>query len=333
MANNSDNTADNTAENTADGGIKTDNAFRRIDPYGIYPEPTYSGAISFMRRKFSRDLDGIDVAVTGVPLDTATTNRPGTRFGPRGIRIESTELAWNRPYNWDFDPLDILAVVDYGDCYFDHGRPENMPAAVEAHITEILETDTAVLTLGGDHFLTYPVLCAHAKKHGPLALLHFDAHSDTWEDPDPQRIDHGTMFYHAAKTGVIDTDVSVQVGLRTHNPDTLGITVLDANAVHEMGPLAIAEKIKQVLGDRKVYFTIDIDCLDPAFAPGTGTPVVGGMTPHQALTIMRNLEGIKVVGMDVVEVSPPYDVSGVTALAGATFAYEQLALYAAAWKR
>jgi agmatinase len=314
-------------------GIDNDGAFRRRDPYGLYPEPTYGGAVSFMRRRYTRDLDGIDVAVTGIPFDTATTNRPGTRFGPRGIRAESSNLAWAQPYNWDFDPFDHLAVVDYGDCYFDHGRLQDAPKAIEDHVSEILDGGAAALCLGGDHFVTYPILRAHAARHGPLALLHFDAHSDTWYDADATRVDHGTMFYHAVKEGVIDETVSVQVGLRTHNPDTLGLTVLDANKVHEVGPLAIAQEIKRITGDRKVYFTIDIDCLDPAFAPGTGTPVVGGMTPHQALTIIRNIAGIKVVGMDVVEVAPPYDVAGITALAGATFAYEHLALYAAAWKR
>lgn len=323
--------AKNTTIDTAndEGAAAIDSAFRRTDPFGLHSEPTYSGAASFLRCKYTRDLDGVDVAVTGVPLDTATTNRPGTRFGPRAVREQSTQLAWNRPYNWSFQPLDELAVVDYGDCFFDLGNQAAMPAAIEAHITEILDAGAAVLTLGGDHFMTYPVLRAHAKKHGPLALLQFDAHSDTWKDEDPTRIDHGTMFYHAVQEGTIDPAVSAQVGIRTVNDDTLGITVIDANWVHEHGPKAAAERIKQVLGDHPVYLTFDIDGLDPAFAPGTGTPVIGGLTPYQSMTIIRHLEGINLVGMDVVEVSPPYDVAGITALAGATLAYELLALYAA----
>ena len=317
-------------EDERDGGIarSIDNAFRRKDPFGLSSEPTYAGATSFMRCKYTRELDGIDVAVTGVPLDTAVTNRPGTRFGPRAIRQESTHIAWNRPYNWDFQPFDVIAVADYGDCYFDLGHLENMPAAVEAHITEILDTDTAVLTLGGDHFLTYPVIKAHAKKHGPVALLQFDAHTDTWYDEDQTRIDHGTMFYHAVKEGVIEPSHSAQVGIRTVNEDSLGITIIDANHVHEHGPTATAAKIRQVVGDHPVYLTFDIDGLDPAFAPGTGTPVIGGLTPYQAMTMLRELAGINLVGMDVVEVSPPFDSGGVTALAGATIAYELLALYA-----
>ncbi|MGI9415642.1 MAG: agmatinase [Hyphomicrobiales bacterium] len=314
------------------GGHDIDNGFRRTDPYGLHMEPTYSGATSFMRRKYSRDLDGIDVAVTGVPLDTATTNRPGTRFGPRAIRTESSNIAWARPYNWDFEPFEKLAVVDYGDCYFDHGHLKDVPAAIEAHIAEILDAGTAALTLGGDHFLTYPVIRAHAAKHGPVALVQFDAHTDTWHDEDQTRIDHGTMFYHAVQDGTIDPEVSVQVGIRTYNSDTLGITVVDANAVHENGPKAAAARIREVVGDRPVYLTFDIDCLDPAFAPGTGTPVIGGLTPYQAMTTLREMAGINLVGMDVVEVSPPFDVAGVTALAGATLAYEMLALYCYAQK-
>lgn len=309
-----------------DDGI--DAAFRRSDPFGLPHEPTYSGATSFLRCKYTRDLEGVDVAVTGVPLDTATTNRPGTRFGPRAIREQSTQIAWQYPYNWGFQPLDEIAVVDYGDCYFDHGKLDEMPAAVEAHISTILDAGAAALTLGGDHFLTYPVIRAHAKKHGPVALLQFDAHTDTWKDEDKTRIDHGTMFYHAVKEGAIDPKVSAQVGIRTVNEDTLGITILDANKVHAEGPEAIAAQIRETVGDHPVYLTFDIDGLDPAFAPGTGTPVIGGMTPYQAMTILRNLEGINLVGMDVVEVSPPYDVAGITALAGATLAYELLALYA-----
>ena len=323
--------ADNSYKTASgDPGHEVDNAFRRKDPFGLHMEPTYAGAISFMRRKYTRDLDGIDVAVTGVPLDTAVTNRPGTRFGPRAIRAESSNIAWARPYNWDFEPFEKLAVADYGDCYFDHGHLKDAPAAIEAHITEILDAGAAALTLGGDHFLTYPVIRAHAAKHGSIALVQFDAHTDTWYDEDQTRIDHGTMFYHAVQDGTIDPKVSAQVGIRTHNSDTLGITVIDANFVHENGPKAAAARVREVVGDRPVYLTFDIDCLDPAFAPGTGTPVIGGLTPYQAMTALRELAGINLVGMDVVEVSPPYDAAGVTALAGATLAYEMLALYCCA---
>ena len=205
-----------------------DNAIKRESLYGTTPEPTYAGVTSFMRRKYVTDLKGVDVAVTGVPLDTATTNRPGARFGPRAIRNASTIMAWEKPYGMEFDPFDKLAVADVGDCVFDHGKPQSVPDAIEAHASNIIEQGPALLTLGGDHFVSYPLLKAHARKHGaPLSLLHFDAHSDTWHDED-DRIDHGTMFYWAARNGIVDPASSVQIGLRTENPDTLGFNIIDA---------------------------------------------------------------------------------------------------------
>ena len=304
-----------------------DNAFTAEDLYGTSTEPMFAGALSFVRRRYSRDLTDADLAVMGVPLDTATTNRPGARFGPRAVRAASTNIAWARHWPWEFDPFERMAVVDYGDCLFDSGRPESVPATIEAAAQTILANDTALLTLGGDHFISYPLLRAHAEKHGPLSLLHFDAHSDTWEDEDG-RIDHGTMFYHAAKEGLVDPARSVQVGLRTTNDKTLGFNILDANAVHAQSAMEIAQKIRGILGDHKVYLTFDIDCLDPAFAPGTGTPVCGGLATHTALEIVRSLRGINLVGMDLVEVAPAYDVGEITALAGATLALDFICLYA-----
>ncbi len=305
-----------------------DLALTRDSLYGTISEPTYAGATSFLRRKYTQDLQGVDIVVTGVPLDTATTNRPGTRFGPRAIRAASTIMAWQRPYGTTSDPLDKLAVIDYGDCFFDFGRPELMPAAIEEHAQKIIDAGPALLTLGGDHFITYPILKAHAKKFGtPLSLLHFDAHSDTWADEEG-RVDHGTMFWHAAKEGIVDPQHSVQIGLRTTNDDTLGFNVLDGPWVHENGIDAVIKEAKKHLGDRPVYLTFDIDCLDPSYAPGTGTPVCGGLTTHQAISIIHGLAGINLVGMDLVEVAPAYDVGEITALAGATLAMEMINLYA-----
>jgi agmatinase len=307
---------------------KSDYAITRESLYGTTPEPTYAGVTSFMRRKYTRDLSGVDVAVTGIPLDTATTNRPGARFGPRGIRSASSIMAWEKPYGMEFDPFDKLAVVDVGDCLFDFGRPEKVPDEIEAHAFDIISEGPALLSLGGDHFVAYPILKAHARKFGaPLSLLHFDAHSDTWADKD-DRIDHGTMFYWAAKYGIVDPATSVQIGLRTTNPDTMGFNVLDAPWVHEHGIDAVVESARAVLGDRPVYVTFDIDCLDPSYAPGTGTPVCGGLTSHQAMSILRGLKGINIVGMDVVEVAPAYDIGEITALAASHIAMEMLYLYA-----
>ncbi|MEO4047076.1 agmatinase [Pseudomonas sp. CAU 1711] len=315
-----------------DHAFDNDQAITRPSLYGTSAEPTYAGITSFMRRRYTRDLQGVDLVVSGVPFDTATTNRPGSRFGPRAIRAASIQSAWARHYPWEFDPFDLLACIDYGDCHFDHGTPQETPAVIEAHAERILEAGCAMLTLGGDHFISYPLLKAHAKKHGQLALIHFDAHSDTWPDEEGRRIDHGTMFYHAAREGLVDPACSVQVGLRTTNDDVMGFAVLDARQVNRSTPEQIAELIRARVGDRPVYLTFDIDCLDPAFAPGTGTPVCGGLSSHQALEILRGLRGINLVGMDVVEVAPPYDNAEVTALAGATLAMEMICLYAARHK-
>ena len=182
-------------------------------------------------------MTGVDVAVLGVPFDTATTNRSGARLGPRAIRNASATMAWERPYGMDFDPFDKLAVVDAGDAYFDFGRPENVPGEIEEEAFKLLSAGAALLSLGGDHFISYPLIKAHVRKHGgPVSILHFDAHSDTWADEN-DRIDHGTMFWWAAKEGLVNPSTSVQVGLRTQNPDTLGFNIID-------GPLVQSQSIE-----------------------------------------------------------------------------------------
>lgn len=305
-----------------------DNAFTATSPHGsVKDSPSYAGALSFMRRKYSRDLDGIDVAVVGIPLDLATTNRPGARFGPRAVRAASIGISWERPWPWNFDPFDRLAVIDYGDCEFDAGQPDKIVAFIERYFDHILDAGAATLAIGGDHFVTYPVLRAYARKYGPVSLVHFDAHSDTWSEQ-TQRLHHGTMFYHAVKEGLVDDRRSVQIGLRTTNDEPLDFNILDARWVHARGPDAVAAEVKRIVGDRPAYLTFDIDCLDPGFAPGTGTPVCGGLSTYQALEILRGIAGINVVGMDVVEVAPAYDVGEITALAGATLAAEILCLFA-----
>ena len=304
-----------------------DHAFTTDSLYGTVVEPTYSGALSFMRRKYTRNLKGVDVAVSGVPLDLATSNRPGARFGPSAIRKSSAQLSWGQPFPWTFDPLERLAVIDYGDCYFDSGLPGSIIGEIEAHARTILDAGVTMLTRGGDHFISYPLLRAHHAAHGALALIQFDAHSDTWSE-DEKRLDHGSMFYHAAKEGLIDPSHSIQIGIRTHNDETHGFTILDANRIHDARAEEIAAEIRRVVGDRKAYLTFDIDCLDPSCAPGTGTPVVGGLTTSQALRILRGLKDLNLVGMDLTEVAPIYDVGEITSLAGATLALEMLCLIA-----
>lgn len=307
---------------------ENDLAFTRDSLYGTIAEPTFAGATSFMRRKYSRDLNGVDVAVSGVPYDLATSNRSGARLGPRAIRAISSTLSWGKVMGWGFDPFDKLATIDYGDCLFDPGRPQLVPDRIYQHAKTILEQNSAMLTLGGDHFVSYPILKAHAEKYGPISLIHFDAHSDSWEDED-DRIDHGTMLYHAARQGIVDAQHSAQIGMRLFNPDTHGYNVFNAAWVHENSLAATVEAIKNCVGEKSCYMTFDIDCLDPCYAPGTGTPVVGGLSTHQVLQIIRGLAGINLVGMDLVEVAPAYDVSEITALAGATIALDMLCLYSA----
>lgn len=309
-----------------------DAAFLRTDLKGTVVEATYAGALSFMRRKYSRDLSGVDIAVTGIPFDQAVTGRPGTRFGPQGVRAASAHFAWGPYWPWNFDPFDTLAVVDYGDCFFDWGRKEDAPGAIERHISGILAAGASSLVIGGDHFVTYPVLKAYAERFGPLALVHFDAHRDV-EPEAGGRIDHGTMFGMAIAEGLIDPAHSVQIGIRTTYEGEVGhgMTVIHADRVHEQASGDVANEIMRVVDGRKAYLSFDIDCLDPAFAPGTGTPVPGGLSSYQAMAIMRGLKEIDFTGMDLVEVSPPYDHAETTSLAATAMMLEYLCIKA--WQK
>ncbi|MGB8622542.1 MAG: agmatinase [Paracoccaceae bacterium] len=310
-----------------DASKEADNAFTRKGYRGLSFENTFGGAVSFLRRTYSKDLSGVDLAITGIPFDQAVTNRPGTRLGPRAIREASALQAFDPPFGWGFDPVSEFNIADYGDMPFDYANTAAFPGAVTAHVAGILKAGAGSITLGGDHYISYPILKAYAEKFGPVALLQFDAHSDTWADDDFDRIDHGTMFYKAVKQGLIDPDRSVQVGIRTENPDTLGIRTITAREVHEKGAGAAVARIKEVLGDFPTYLTFDIDALDPAYAPGTGTPVWGGLTSAQAAMMLRDLADINLVGGDVVEVSPPFDTTGATAIAGAHVAVELMCLW------
>jgi agmatinase len=307
---------------------KTDNAFLGPLKGRGAPEPTDGGALSVMRRRYSRDLAGVDVAVWGVPFDQATTNRPGARFGPQAIRRASAILdAGDKQYPFGVDPFETLAVIDYGDAWFDYGRPDEFAATIEAQAAAIIGSGAQLLTLGGDHYVTWPLLKAHAAKHGPLALVQFDAHQDTWEGHEG-RISHGAFVRGAVDAGIIDPASSIQIGIRTEAPDAFGIDIIGAFDVDDLGIGGIADRIKARVGERKAYLTFDIDVLDPAFAPGTGTPVAGGLTSREALGILRALGSVDFVGGDVVEVSPPYDHAEITAIAGATVAMYYLALLA-----
>ena len=305
----------------------TDQAFKKEGIYGREGEMTYSGALSFLRRKYTKNLQGVDIAVSGIPFDAATSYRPGARFGPKAIREASVQLAELLAFPDGIEPFKALAVIDYGDCSLDYGTPTDAVEQIQNHAKIILDSGSEMLTFGGDHFVTYPLLRAHYEKHGPMALVHFDAHTDTWPDEDG-RLDHGTMFTRAIKEGLIDPKHSIQIGIRTHNSNTRGITTLNAPWVHDNGTKAVTDKILEVVGKHKAYLTFDIDCLDPAFAPGTGTPVSGGLSSAQALAILRSLGGLNFIGADVVEVAPAYDHADITAIAAATIAHDYLVLRA-----
>ncbi len=311
-----------------DAGREIDGALTRRGFRGLAFENAFAGAPSFLRRRWTKDLAGVDLAVTGIPFDQAVTHRPGARFGPRAIREASTLQAFDPPFGWDgLSPLEDFAIADHGDMAFDYARPAEVPARIEAHVAGILAAGAGALLLGGDHSVSLPSLRAHRAVHGPLALVQFDAHSDTWPDDDAGRTDHGTMFYKAIREGTVDASASVQVGIRTHNADPMGVRTISARAVHEAGVAAAVAAIRETAGDRPVYLSFDIDALDPGYAPGTGTPVWGGLASWQAAAILRDLAGLRVVGGDVVEVAPAYDATGATAIAGAHVAAEIMALW------
>jgi len=305
----------------------SDQAFRAEDLNQGWLEMTYGGALSFLRRKYTRDLEDVDVVVSGIPYDCAVTFRPGCRLGPRAIRAGSVQLSELKSFPFGIDPFDALKVTDFGDCFLDPHHPETIPAAIEAHADHILASGAKMLSFGGDHFVAYPLLKAHAKKHGPVALIQFDAHCDTWED-DGTSLDHGSMFARAANEGIVDVARSTQIGLRTFNDSDMGFEILTAPWVHRNGMDAALDIIKQRAGDAPVYISFDIDGLDPAFAPGTGTPVAGGLASWQALEFIRGLGSLNLIGMDVVEVAPAYDHAEITAIAAATIAHDWLCLLA-----
>ena len=304
-----------------------DRAFTARRPIGSEPEPTYAGALSFMRRKFTKDVRGADAVVWGIPFDAAVSNRPGARFGPQAIRRASAIFDVDPQYPFGIDLFEHLAVVDYGDCLLDYGNHHKTPAAIEKEAAKILKQAGFLLSLGGDHFVTWPLLKAHAAIHGPLALVQFDAHQDTWFDDD-KRIDHGSFVGRAARAGVIDPARSIQIGIRTHAPEDCGIRIVYGHEVEEMRASDIAAAILERTAGAKSYVTFDIDCLDPAFAPGTGTPVAGGPSSARMLSVLRQLGDLDIVGADVVEVAPPYDHADITAIAGASVAMHYLGLLA-----
>jgi len=270
-----------------------------------------------------------DVVVLGIPYDLGTSGRAGARHGPQGIRQASAHLRWEtRRWPWTFNALERLRVVDAGDVEIVPGESEQMLDAVQQRAQAVFAAGKRLLSLGGDHFVTLPLLRAAHAVHGPLALLHFDAHTDT-ESSENSRYYHGSMFHRAPREKLVDCAHSVQLGIRTeYDPLQHPYQVIDAAEANDLPVAEIVERLRERLGHRPVYITCDIDCLDPAFAPGTGTPVAGGLSSDRLLKILRGLKGLQLVGMDIMEVAPCYDHAEITSLAAATLSLEFIYLLA-----
>ncbi|HEX6705744.1 MAG TPA: agmatinase [Albitalea sp.] len=294
--------------------------------------PRFAGLATMMRLPAATSPDGLDAAFIGVPLDIGTSHRPGARFGPRQIRAESALL---RPYNMATcaAPFDTLQVADLGDVPINtYSLPKSLDIVTRFY-ESVLAAGCRPLTLGGDHTIALPILRAVAKRHGPVALVHVDAHADINDDMFGEPVAHGTPFRRAVEEGLLACDKVWQIGLRGTGyaaddfdwPRAQGFTVVQAHEVwyRSLAPL-MAEVRERIGAQHPVYITFDIDGIDPSFAGGTGTPEIGGLTVPQALEVVRGCRGLNVVGGDLVEVSPPYDPSGNTALLGANLLYEML---------
>jgi agmatinase/guanidinopropionase len=299
---------------------------------GLQP---YEGIPTFGRRPHTRDLTGVDVVVAGVPYDSSTSYRSGCRFGPRAIREQSL-LLWGYNNALGVAPFEKLRIVDYGDLNVVPGDVVATQRSVAAEATTILDAGCTLFTLGGDHSISLPLLRGNARRHGKVAVIHLDAHPDTWDrEFGDLKYSHGTPFRRAIEEGLIDTTAYVQIGIRGptsgagdyEDARRLGARLITMDEAQQAGPALVAE-VRKLVGTRPVYVTLDIDCLDPAFAPGTGTPEVGGFTSYQMLQLLRGLKGLNLVGFDLVEVSPPYDHGNITAILAANLAFELLSLTA-----
>jgi agmatinase len=303
-----------------------------IDPLVV---PRYAGPATFARLPRREDVDVCDVAVLGIPFDSGVTYRPGARFGPQAVRNASRLLRSYHPA-LDVKPFAAQQVADAGDVACNPFDIAEAISQIEAAADETLDSSRHLLSIGGDHTIALPLLRAMHRRHGPIALLHFDAHLDTWDTYFGAAYTHGTPFRRAWEEGLLLADRATHVGIRgpLFSPEDLeddarfGFEIVGAMDVLDEGRQAIAEKIRGRLGEAPVYVSIDIDVLDPGFAPGTGTPEAGGLTSRELLGILRGLAGIDLVGADIVEVAPPYDTSEITAVAASHAAYELLALFA-----
>ena len=306
------------------------------EPANSFETPRFSGVRTFMRLPNAQDLEHADAAIVGAPFDTGSSFRVGARFGPEGIRSVSHLL---RPFNpsQQVQIFDHLSVIDYGDVPVVPGYIEESYEKIRQSLEEVHEAGTIPIVLGGDHSIALPELRAAAAVHGPLALVHFDSHADTWDEYFGKKYNHGTVFRRAVEEGLLDTSHSIQVGMRGSLYDggdleasrDLGFDLTTTDEIKGTGIARTMARVRERVGDAKVYVSFDVDFVDPAFAPGTGTPEIGGFTSREAQEFLRGLSGSNVVGCDVVEVYPQYDGPGqITSLLAANAAFELLTLIA-----
>jgi agmatinase len=305
-------------------------------PRDAFVSPRFAQPATFMRLPHRTDLTGVDVAIFGVPFDSGTTYRSGTRLGPREIRAQSSLI---RPYSHfqKLSPFDQLTIVDAGDVDVTPLSVEMANGQIEAYVAGLAEAGITPVAVGGDHGISLPILRALGKRLGPLGLVQFDSHIDTWDQDFGSKYFHGSPFYCGIEEGHIDPTRFVQVGIRgpmygANDFDyerARGVTVVDIEEIRRLGLRGTIARIQEVVGSGAVYVTVDIDVIDPAFAPGTGTPEVGGLTSHEAQTLLRGLAPLHIIGCDVVEVSPPFDGPGqITSLLAANLLFELLCVIA-----
>jgi guanidinobutyrase len=303
-------------------------------PLGGNEMPRFGGIATMMRLPHKPDPSGLDVGFVGVPFDVGTSNRAGARFGPRQIRTESCLI---RPYNMATRaaPFDSLQVADIGDIAINTFNLQKSVAIIEQAYDEILAAKCKPLTLGGDHTISLPILRALHKKYGPVGIVHIDAHADINDHMFGEPVAHGTPFRRAIEEGLIEPTRMVQIGLRASGyeaddfdwPRSQGVRVVQAEECWYKSLTPLMAEVREQLGEGPVYLTFDIDGLDPAYAPGTGTPEIGGLSVHQGLEIVRGCRGLDLVGGDLVEVAPAYDTSGNTALVAANLMFEMLCVF------
>jgi agmatinase len=306
-----------------------------VGPVDATQVPRYAGLTTFARLPRLEDVERAGIAIVGVPFDSGVSYRPGARFGPAHVRQSSRLL---RPFNpaQDVSPFAGVQVADAGDIAANPFDIAAAIAAIEAGADDLHARADRLVTLGGDHTIALPLLRSVVKRHGPVAVLHFDAHLDTWDTYFGEPYTHGTPFRRAAEEGLIDTDRSLHVGIRgplyaaTDLLDTreLGYAVLTCTDYDRLGLQGIASAMRERLGDGPTYVSVDIDVIDPGMAPGTGTPEAGGLTSRELLSTLRSLAGLDIVGADIVEVAPAYDHAEVTGIAASHVAYELISLMA-----